>query len=338
VSAEVVTTVEVEEITTTDAPGSLRGEWSALWSRCPGATPFQAPEWLIPWWRAFGEGDLWTLTLRHKGSLVGLVPLFLPAYRERTVLLVGTGNTDLLDALVEPGFESQGAGAAFAHLAANADRWDACDFQQLREGSPLLLARAPAGWADEVLAQDVCPTLDLPAGIPSERLKRLRYERRRAGQVGPVRFERADESNFERLFSEFLRLHEARWSAQGQPGVLHDAIVRQFHEEVASALLRAGMLRLYVLFVDSCAIASFYGFASGLRTFYYLGGFDPEFARLSPGTLIVGHAIEEAVREGAETFEFLRGREPYKYGWGAKDRLNVRRLIDREPAKRRPSL
>ncbi|HMB04202.1 MAG TPA: GNAT family N-acetyltransferase [Isosphaeraceae bacterium] len=336
-SAEVVTAVAVEEITTTDAPGALRDEWSALWSRCPGATPFQAPEWLIPWWRAFGDGVPWTLALRHEGRLVGLVPLFLPAPRGRTVLLVGTGNTDLLDALVEPGFEGRGAEAAFAHLAANADRWDACDFQQLREGSPLLRAGAPAGWADGVVAQDVCPTLDLPDGIPIGRLKRLRSERRRAGRVGPVRFERADQSNFATLFPEFLRLHEARWSAQGQPGVLHDPIVRRFHEEAASAFLRAGMLRLYVLFVDSRAIASFYGFAGRSRMFYYLGGFDPEFASLSPGTLIVGYAIEEAVREGAEAFEFLRGREPYKYGWGAKDRLNVRRLIDREPAKRGPS-
>jgi CelD/BcsL family acetyltransferase involved in cellulose biosynthesis len=44
---------------------------------------------------------------------------------------------------------------------------------------------------------------------------------------------------------------------------------------------------------------------------------------LSPGTQIVAHAIEEAVREGAEEFHFLRGGEAYKYAWGAVDRQNT---------------
>ena|SRR5438105_11909593 len=57
----------------------------------------------------------------------------------------------------------------------------------------------------------------------------------------------------------------------------------------------------------------------------YLSGFDPALARFSLGTLLVGHAIEEAVREGAEEFDFLRGQEDYKYRWGAKDRLVYRR-------------
>jgi hypothetical protein len=35
---------EIEEITTTEALEGLRAEWSALWARCPLATPFQSPE------------------------------------------------------------------------------------------------------------------------------------------------------------------------------------------------------------------------------------------------------------------------------------------------------
>jgi hypothetical protein len=39
----------VEEITTMDALERLRWEWSELWTRSPAATPFQSPEWLLPW-------------------------------------------------------------------------------------------------------------------------------------------------------------------------------------------------------------------------------------------------------------------------------------------------
>jgi CelD/BcsL family acetyltransferase involved in cellulose biosynthesis len=73
-----------------------------------------------------------------------------------------------------------------------------------------------------------------------------------------------------------------------------------------------------------------YGFLHARRAYYYLGGFDPEAAKVSPGTLVVAHAIEEAIREGACEFDFLRGQEPYKYKWGAHDRPCFRRVIRRE--------
>ncbi|WP_082637456.1 hypothetical protein [Bradyrhizobium retamae] len=41
------------------------------------------------------------------------------------------------------------------------------------------------------------------------------------------------------------------------------------------------------------------------------------------------HAIIEAAREGARTFHFLRGREPYKYEWGARNHWNKKRILYR---------
>ena len=50
---------------------------------------------------------------------------------------------------------------------------------------------------------------------------------------------------------------------------------------------------------------------------------------MSIGTVILAHAIDEAVREGCITFDFLRGAEDYKYAWGAQDRINRRRQLTR---------
>jgi CelD/BcsL family acetyltransferase involved in cellulose biosynthesis len=102
--------------------------------------------------------------------------------------------------------------------------------------------------------------------------------------------------------------------------VLADERVQAFHREAAAGLLARGALRCYGLRVDDRLIGVYYGFADGRRAYYYIGGFDPACAALSPGTLVVAHAVEEAVREGARAFDFLRGREPYKYAWGATDR------------------
>lgn len=63
--AAAVPSVELEVATRPEDLEFLRAEWSALLLRCPAATPFQSPEWLIPWWRRFGSGRLLVLVLRR---------------------------------------------------------------------------------------------------------------------------------------------------------------------------------------------------------------------------------------------------------------------------------
>jgi CelD/BcsL family acetyltransferase involved in cellulose biosynthesis len=149
---------------------------------------------------------------------------------------------------------------------------------------------------------------------------------------GTVQIERADERNFEELLSALIRLHEARWKTRGMGGVLCDPTVQQFHRAAASGLLSRGVLRMYALRLGGRIIGGYYGFQHARRAYAYLGGFDPEFERYSPGTVLIGHAIEEAIREQADEFDFLRGCEAYKYTWGATDRPNYRKTLTRTRA------
>ena len=113
---------------------------------------------------------------------------------------------------------------------------------------------------------------------------------------------------------DFFRLHEGRWRPIAGH-VCADPVVRAFHLSAAQRMIDAGMLRLYLLRVGNSTAAAYYGFTAKRTAYAYRSVFDPEFAELSPGTQIVAHAIEEAVREGAEEFHFLRGGEAYKYAW-----------------------
>jgi CelD/BcsL family acetyltransferase involved in cellulose biosynthesis len=331
--------VTLEEVTTTAGLERLRPEWSALWERSERATPFQSPEWLIPWWRQIGEGELWTLALRHEGRLVGVAPLFIytkPGSTVRELYLIGAGTTDYLDALFDREFAQRGTAAALAHLDAHRHRWDLCDLQELRPGSPLLEAAAPEGLSETTGISEACPVLPLPATVeelprrlPGKLAENLRYYRRRAGRAGRVSIEAVSRENQGELFEALLDLHRARWATRGLSGVLADENVQRAHREALPGLLALGVLRMYALRLEERIVACYYGFMDARRArkraYYYLSGFDPELDKLSLGTLVIGHAVEEAVREGAEEFDFLRGREPYKYLWGARDTLNYRR-------------
>jgi CelD/BcsL family acetyltransferase involved in cellulose biosynthesis len=75
------------------------------------------------------------------------------------------------------------------------------------------------------------------------------------------------------------------------------------------------------------AAAVYYGFLLRDRAYGYLMGFDPAYEFESPSVILLGHAIAEAVRQKAREFHFLRGRESYKYEWGATDRWNQHRVF-----------
>lgn len=329
--------IQIEERTGAAELAGLAGEWLALWKSCPSATPFQAPGWLIPWVKFFGNNQLRALSLRQDGQLVALAIFFTfkPEHcASRELVLAGSGISDYLDILAQPGFERRAVAEFFGWLKRNQELWEICDFQELRSGSALLEVEPPIGWLEEKTAQSICLVLDLPKRledmatvVPKRMLEKLEYYRRRIGKSGEVQMETATQENFGRLFDALIALHSRRWNQNGQSGVLAESMLQNFHHEAADQFLRCGALRLYGLLLNGRVVAALYGFRSGRRLFYYLGGFDPELSQLSPGTVLIGHAIEQSIREGAGEFDFLRGQEKYKYAWGAKDQLNYRRRL-----------
>lgn len=297
--------------------------WIDLWERCPEATPFQRPEWMVPWCRAFAPEALRVMVVRAEGKVVGLLPL---AITGKTARLAGEGISDYLDALVDPAWEAEVLGAMAAEIAG----WDRCELGALPASSPLLRLAAPAGFRDAVIPDDVCPVLSLDGGVeralPKEMVRNLRRARARAEEAGRLGFVTADVATRAELLDALFALHGARW---GDGGVLGDATVRAFHRAMSEAMLAAGLLRLSAMTLEGRIVAVVYGFTAGDVLYLYLQGYDPALAELSPGTLVVGYTVAEAAREGARAVDMLRGREGYKYRFGALDRATFRRVIER---------
>lgn len=313
-------------LTSIDELERIAPRWEALWRRSPQATPFQSPHWLLPWWRAFGSDEPYAIAATSDDSLDALAPLYIlrdDDSGESLGMFIGTGITDYLDILGDVDRIADEIASADCQL------WD---FQQLRPSSPLLSMPLRDGWSDNVEDQEACPILaldDLGRSLSTHARKKLRYYRRCAERLGPVQYESATAESLDPFLDALFELHAARWQRRGLPGVLADAATQQFHRHVARRMLEAGALRMYVMRIADRIRAVFYGFAHHDTVYYYLSGYDPDLEKISIGNTIVAHAIDEAVRGGAKTFDFLRGAEEYKYAWGAKDRMNRRRQIFR---------
>jgi CelD/BcsL family acetyltransferase involved in cellulose biosynthesis len=111
--------VEFKLIDTTEQLTAFVPAWRELWQSDPQATPFQSPEWLMPWWRQFGNKNLCCVAIDHGGKAIGFLPFYVyedSAKRQRQLLPLGIGTTDYLDGVFAP--ECSAKAISFAALAA----------------------------------------------------------------------------------------------------------------------------------------------------------------------------------------------------------------------------
>jgi CelD/BcsL family acetyltransferase involved in cellulose biosynthesis len=296
--------------------------WSALWRADPNAKPFQAPEWLLPWWRVFGA-DLRTVAMFREDQLIALLPFYRyvePSTGERLLLPVGIGTTDYLEGLFAPECGPRDICRAI-ELLCSGDDWDTLHASQLTPASRLLEA-LEASLPGRRVATDACRRM--PAVSLSELPQKIRhnaaYYRNRARRAGTLELATADALHCEPAFHALVRLHTERWQRSGQPGVFADQRVVRWQSEAVPLLERAGLLRLFTLHLNGETIAAFYCLIDPQdrpdRTLYlYLPGYSSAHADLSPGTVLTAMIIEQAAQEGVRTIDMLRGEEDYKKLW-----------------------
>ena len=53
----------------------------------------------------------------------------------------------------------------------------------------------------------------------------------------------------------------------------------------------------------------------------YNSGYNPEYSHYSVGILLKTFCIRDAIEEGKDYFDFLKGNESYKYNMGGQDKL-----------------
>jgi CelD/BcsL family acetyltransferase involved in cellulose biosynthesis len=315
---------EIEIVEDEAALRALEPEWRELWERDPVATPFGSPAWLVPWARIFAGSDCMAAAMRRRGRLFALLPLFLVEDANgRRLMPMGAGISDYGNGVFDPEVGREEASLLIAAL----NDGPAIELRQIPSNSPLLSAPAPEGWSDDLRPGEPCPVISLPAVLSRRMRQNLGYYRRRI-ERGDIEHALASSGNEALSVLEWLfTLHGARWRSRGSPGVLGDDMVRQFHRRAVPALADAGLLRMHVLHRRGTPVAVGYMLTAKARAYDYITGFDPDLAALGPGTVLIGCAIQAAVEEGAREFDFLRGREAYKYRWGARDRPTFTRCL-----------
>ncbi|HHS98428.1 MAG TPA: GNAT family N-acetyltransferase [Chloroflexi bacterium] len=333
--------IRIEPFQTPSAFDRLAKEWNALLRRSAMDTVFLTPAYQRTWWRHLGQGDLLILVAREDGELVGLAPLFAVGREEqRTLQTVGCVEvSDYLDWVLAPGREEEVLAALLDFLGASLS-WSALDLCNVHRDSPTL-ALLPAlasrhRWSVRTEVQEVCPVVDLPgtweaylASLGRKDRHELRRKMRRAEAMEDLRwYIVGPEHDLEAEVEAFLHLMAV---STPEKAAFLTPPMRAFFHELAQVAYGAGWLQLAFLEVEERRLAAYFNFVYDNRVLVYNSGLDWEaYPNLGAGIVLTGFLIRQAIAEGREAYDFLRGSEPYKYRLGGKDVTVHRILIERD--------
>jgi CelD/BcsL family acetyltransferase involved in cellulose biosynthesis len=343
---------------------ALQPLWNRLLQSSATNTLFLTPEWQRAWWTAFGQGKALRLLAMYEdgGEPKAIIPLFvqqtlfdpeapLPeisierpsstsnAGSLRSVHLVGGSEvSDYLDIIAPADAHRPAWAAAFDFLDQQKD-WQILDLRSLPAASPSVstvieLARA-RGWDSQQVREDVCPVLDLPATwdaylatqLDKKKRHELRRKIRKAEQEVDVRWYLVEPFNLDVGLQVFFQLHRA---SDPEKDVFMSEPMQGFFRDVAGVARDNGWLRLAILRFDGHAVASYLCFDYRGDRLMYNSGFDVStYGHLSPGIVLAGRLIEDAIERGLRRFDFLQGDERYKYDLGAQDTEVLRIFIRR---------
>jgi CelD/BcsL family acetyltransferase involved in cellulose biosynthesis len=308
--------------------------WNGLVDRSRLPSVFLTWQWQAEWSRAFtADRSLQLLAATDAdGALSGLLPLYEEA-PGRQRIIGGVDISDYLDVIAVAGREEEVWHALLEHRAAEPAEWDLHGIRAASATATLVPALAPAyGLVAAVEREDRCPVLALPkswdeylARLSGKDRHELRRKMRRLERELPGATARSHglAAGWDEAMTRFLTLH--RLSKVGKARFMDERMERFFRSATA-ALAGAGWMRLWFLEFEGAPVAAFLCVEHAGSVGLYNSGFDPARAALAPGIVLLAHVIRDAIERGFPTFDFLRGEEPYKYGFGPspEDVLNVR--------------
>lgn len=345
-----------------------RQEWDALLAEAASDVVFLTWQWQSHWWKHFGAQDgcqLHLLVLRdERGALAGIAPLFiaydsLPPLKpysrgeerpegegepQRIVTFVGGKDVaDYLDVIAPPRKLEQVWATVFRYLVNVSEEWDVIDFHSLPEfsDSKEIIRRLAGehGLTVELFAEDVCPILDLPEEwepyLMSLRKKdrhELRRKVRKLEGRDDARWRLVPSTSRDALvegMQQFLQLH--RQSDAAKARFMDDAMSAYFLD-MAVQLCDTGWLDLAIMEVEGQPASAYLSFNYNSRLYLYNSGYDPRFASYSAGVALLAYRINKAILQGMRKFDFLRGDEPYKYDFGARDTYVYRAVVGKRDA------
>lgn len=318
----------------------LRDEWIDLQSRSASDGAAITWQWISTWYKHFHDmGELWLLEAREDDRLVGIAPMMKISVRPKLgsswtrVEFIGASHFhENLDFIVEPGYEETVIQKFLETLLEHRNNWDMLRLSSLTAPKTLeILDTSPYEWYINSKLEMISPYTKLPSdteewmkSLSRNRRWKLRRQVKMLNEEFPENWslERVtDSAKIDETLEELVRLHQEKWEALGKQGAFNYGEWADYYRDLVHTIADEGWLHLYRMEINQKAVAILFIYHYRGRAYNQISGIDEAITDIPIGHVMTRHSIEEAIRDDVEEYSFMWGTEPYKYSFGASDRI-----------------
>jgi hypothetical protein len=247
--------------------------------------------------------------VRTKGILGRLEYLGVKILREPTDLVFSdpVALKNLADALATTGFPLflDRIPADSPTIVAIREAYRGHGLVLLRKAQPYPRILLHLGWRK--------PESQLSSGRRSD----LRRAARNAEKIGPLSYQilSPTPSQLGPILEEALEVEAANWKGSEGSALAHDRLRAKFYRHYAALASAAGILRLCFLRVGRKAAAMQFALECAGGFWLLKIGHREEFARCSPGMLLIAETVRYAASRGLVSYEFLGNADKWTRIW-----------------------
>ena len=301
---------------------AIRADWDRLWQQ------MQAPvylhwQWIAAVFTAYGDDRSHChVVVKDDDRVVGILPA---SIQHGSLIAAGAPRSDMSGILCETNMAAMIVGPALSRLLNGDVAWNTATFDLISQDG--LLTKTVSNCDARTLGQignplvtyrAIAPFLSL-FGDKDEMIRKCawkktpRRQRNRLAKQGTL-VAKVDNSveEMHQLAPEFIDFHVKRRASCGDESFLADADGRRFLSEIIDRLGTEGLFSIDLLTCGEANVAMCLSFRAHGTCFYYAPTFNDEWSSFTPGNVLLGYLIEDAIQRDFHTFDFGQGDEEYK--------------------------
>mgnify|MGYP003932593143 CR=1 FL=1 len=334
--------MRVSEIKSIAEFDQLKANWDHVYSADPHAHLFLSWLWLRGWFEiAPYQWSVLALRPDDASEYVAFMPLITRGPKLlgfRPIQLIAMGGQPLASYTgfaCLPEYEEEALAALADHIQRQPS-WDRFEMEEVMDPRLDLFLDCFPGEDYDIQRSHGMPTLYIPLPddwnpslqtfMGSKGRRNMRRSLRQVEEHNGYQMTFTQEDSLERDIEILLTFWQWRWGFKP---------IAQWRRDTMRFFFENRRLWLATLWDSERPVAALAALTDEVKkTFYpYIVGHDPAYAKLSPGKLMLGYSIQDAIKNQFQVYDFLTGVDEYKFSFGPKRRNTTNIIISRKRPK-----